>query len=363
MLPIMRPGIPLRPDPSAVARAALASLARGCAIAAGQRKDPDLGKALKAQWADDRAALLVARSAVTPHATTDSPGLASAFVRAVLESLGPASAGAQVLEMGLQLNFDGAAAISVPGFVAAAVDAGFVAEGAPIPVRALSVSSPVEVLRPRKLALLTTLTSEMLASSNIEAMLRDVLMRNVGLALDAALFDSNAASAIRPAGLRNGIAALTASVEADPLNAMVADIATLVGAVSTVGAGGPYAVITTPARAATMLMRAAHEPEQLRVFASSAIATGDVIVLAPAALVSATGADVSVEASREAVVHMSDAAAALVGKATPPPALADVATPQRSAFQSDSIALKLRLPVAWLLRDTRALAWTTVTKW
>ena len=45
----------------------------------------------------------------------------------------------------------------------------------------------------------------------------------------------------------------------------------------------------------------------------------------------------------------------------PPPALADVATPQRSVFQTDSVSLKMKLPLAWLLRDTRALAWTTVT--
>jgi hypothetical protein len=354
--------VPLRPDPSAIAKAALASLARGCAIAAGQRRDPELGRALRAEWQDDRAAVLVARSATTPHSLSDT-ALAPTFVRAVVESLAPASAGAQVLGMGLQLAFDGAASITVPSFIASASNASFVGEGTAIPVRALSVNSPAEVLRPRKLALLTTLTSEMTESSNAEALIVDALTRSLGLALDAALFDNAASSSVRPSGLRAGIAALTASTAASNFDAMCEDIGALIAAVSSVGGTGPFILITSPARVVAISMRLFQPPQNVTLLASSALTAGDVIVLSPQGLVSATGAAVSVETSRETVVHMSDTAAALVGKATPPPALADIATPQRSVFQTDSVALKLKLPVAWLLRDTRALAWTTVTKW
>jgi hypothetical protein len=178
-----RSPIPLRPDPSAVAKAALASLAKGVAISAGGRLDQQLGQCLRGQWSDDRAALLVARSATTPHSLSDT-ALAPSFVRAVVEALGPASAGAQLLGQGLQLAFDSYASISVPGFVASAAQASFVAEGAPIPMRALSVSSPATVLSPRKLVAMTSLTSEMLASSNAEALVTDVLSRAIGLALD-----------------------------------------------------------------------------------------------------------------------------------------------------------------------------------
>jgi hypothetical protein len=345
------------------ARAALASLARGCAIAAGMRRDPDLGRALRALWRDDKAAQLVSRAAVGPHSLGDT-ALAPTFVKAIIESLGPVSAGAQVLQSGLQLSFNGAASITVPSFISSASNASFVAEGTPIPVRALSVSSPAEVLRPRKLALLTTLTSEMMESSNAEALVTDCLTRSIGLALDSVLFDSTASSSVRPAGLRSGIAALTASTAAANFDAMVEDIGALVAAVSSVAGTGPFILITSPARVVALTMRLFQPPQNVTLLASSAIAAGDVIVIAPAALVSATGADVSVEASREAAVHMDTTPAALVGKTAPPPALADVATPQRSVFQTDSIALKLRLPVAWLLRDSRGLAWlSNVTKW
>ena len=51
---------------------------------------------------------------------------------------GPASAGAQLLEQGLVLSFEGHGMISAPGLVAEYGNAGFVAEGQPIPVRQLA---------------------------------------------------------------------------------------------------------------------------------------------------------------------------------------------------------------------------------
>ena len=51
---------------------------------------------------------------------------------------GPASAGAQLLQQGLVLSFEGHGAISAPGLVAEYGNAGFVGEGQPIPVRQLA---------------------------------------------------------------------------------------------------------------------------------------------------------------------------------------------------------------------------------
>jgi len=33
--------------------------------------------------------------------------------------------------------------------------------------------------------------------------------------------------------------------------------------------------------------------------------------------------------------------------------------PERSLYQTESIAIKCRWPVSWALRDSRAVAWTT----
>jgi hypothetical protein len=57
------------------------------------------------------------------------------------------------------------------------------------------------------MAVITSLSGEMLRGSNSEAIVRQVLLDNVGPALDAAMFsDTAAVTEERPAGLLNGIA-------------------------------------------------------------------------------------------------------------------------------------------------------------
>src|SRR5262252_5041492 len=89
-------------------------------------------------WPNDKVVGQLTRAVSTPALTTTSgwaAELAHTVVRDALAALGPASAGAQLLQRSLVLSFGGAGTISAPGFVGAAANAGFVAEGAPIPVR------------------------------------------------------------------------------------------------------------------------------------------------------------------------------------------------------------------------------------
>jgi hypothetical protein len=67
----------------------------------------------------------------------------------------------------------------------------------------------------------------MVEASNAEALVENELTRSTALALDSALFDNNVATTTRPAGLRAGINALSASTGPDPMNAMLTDIDTL----------------------------------------------------------------------------------------------------------------------------------------
>ena len=106
----------------------------------------------------------------------------------------------------MELTFNGAAAISIPSLTLPLVD--FVAQGTPIP--AIEGTSAAINLEPYKMAVITSLSGEMLRGSNSEPIVRQVLLVNVGPALDAAMFsDTAAVTEERPAGLLNGIAALT----------------------------------------------------------------------------------------------------------------------------------------------------------
>jgi hypothetical protein len=67
----------------------------------------------------------------------------------------------------------------------------------------------------------------------------------------------------------------------------------------------------------------------------------------------------ALSASKETLLHMSDSPAN-IGVAGSPNV---VAAPSQSMFQSDLMALKIRLAASWALRDPRGLAWLTTTAW
>ena len=295
-------------------------------------------------WPSD----LVLRAATAPAMTTVT-GWAAELVQTMvadgLRALGPASAGAQVLEQGLVLSFEGHGTISAPGLVVEYGNAGFVGEGKPIPVRQLTTTA--STLLPHKLAAIGVLTREMVESSNAEALIADALMRAAGRMLDEVLFDANPQTVDRPAGLRNGVAASTPSANTDPFGAFFEDVATLINSLAPVAGNGPYALVAAPGRAAAMQLRFISEESNVKVYGSNAV-INDLLAIAPGALVAALAPEPEVETSKAATLVMDTA-----------PGAAGTMGPERSLFQTDSLALKMRWPVSWALRDPRGFAWLT----
>lgn len=302
-------------------------------------------------WPSDRVTTaIVERAAVVPASTTVTGWAAELVQRLVVDtlaSLGPVSAAAQLMRAGTVLMFDGRGLISIPGFIATANDAAWVAEGAPIPVQQFAVTPGT--LNPHKIASIAVLTAEMIASSNAERMIGDTLIRAAGLALDAVMFDANPATPERPAGLRSGIATATPNPNADPYEAMIGDISGLVAASGAVGGPGPYAVVVNPGRMVSLGMRFIGLADNVRMFGTPTVGN-DIVVVALNALASIISANPDIETSKAASLHMDDAPAAI-----------GTASPARSLFQTDSVAIKVRWPASWTIRDPRAVAWTTPT--
>ncbi len=182
-----------------------------------------------------------------------------------------------------------------------------------------------------------------------------MLKRSAAAALDVALFGSSAATTAAPAGLRNGVTALTASAASDPLEAFYEDIVTLVNAVSAVGGNGPFLMIVSPGRKAGMMMRFLLQAGNIGVLGSTAVGN-DLLCIAPYALVAALSPQAEIESARAGELHMSDTPLPIVNSGVS-------AAPAKSLFQTDSIALKMRWPVTWALRDARAIAWLTPSAW
>jgi hypothetical protein len=354
-------GIPLRPDyPAAthMRRAeALRALTRSCvAIGAavfGDNVSPE--RLARSRYPGDTTTRdlleLVAKGAVAPSDT--SAVVKTTVMRDVVAALSGACAAASLINLAMRLDFDRASKILVPGFVASGSGASFVAENAAIPSRRLGLSNP-SAIEPHKISAIVALTREMIEASNAEVLVQDALTRSISLALDDALFGVAAASAAQPAGLRFGIAGLTASTGgSDSQDAFLADLGAVVDAIEPVAGNAPVIFVAKPSRALKMLVHFMRDVERAVVLASSGATIDDAfIAIVPATVAAAGGGVPEISATRVASLHVDDAAGPIDGSA-----------PVRSLFQTDAVALKLRLPISWTLRDPRGVAWLVPGKW
>jgi hypothetical protein len=340
------------PEPSSAARNnAVASLTRAVIATANGVLDRNVSASdfARAHWRDDRGAELVLRAASAP-ASTATAGWAQELAHVTLsflEMLKPQSAGADLLGRALQLRFDGYKSISLPTISQQA--AAFIGEGKSIPVAQFTTAAGVQLL-PHKLGLISVLTREMLESSNAEPIIRAVLAESAALGLDAALFSATAGTADAPPGLLNGIAPLTASTATAPLDAMSADLATLAGAVARV-AGPQIVFITAPEESVPIGF---WSPDFVYpVLASKALAKGTIVAIASNALVSGFDPVPEIQAARQPELVMDTAPGDPVtsGQGT------------ISLLQTDKVALKMRMPLAWALRAPNALAWMQSVSW
>jgi hypothetical protein len=263
----------------------------------------------------------------------------------IARALIPQSAGAQFLANGHGLGFDNAASIMVPALSGGA--AGWTGEGGAI--RVVNFLSNAPTMSPRKLAAITVLTQEMVSSSNAEELVRTALVDACASAIDGALFSSTAASAAQPAGLLVGATGVAASSSTDKLDAMGDDLGALAAAVAGYAGNGSIMYAAAPQRA---VRAALYTNSPYQVLMSSALAAGSVICAATNALASVVEPP-AIEAGFDASLHFDD---------TNP--LTPVSSPSKSMNQSDGVALKIRLPMTWCVRDALAVSYLTgTTKW
>lgn len=333
-------------------------------------------------YGDDEATKVVfdhVNKAATAPATTTANGWASQLVQTVnadfLEALTPASIYPGLAARGLRLNFGRNGAISIPSRSATPTIAGsFVGEGAPIPVRQGAFTS--QSLTPKKMAVISTFTREIAQHSvpAIEGLIRDAIREDTSVALDTVLLDAVAASSIRPAGIRNGVTVTTAATGGG-IAALTADAKALVGALisATNGNVREPVWIMNPAQALGISLTAnaggdfvfGGEMAQSRflgypVIQSPTVAAGMLILVDAADFVSVTGDEPVFDVSDQATLHMEDTAPAAIATTGTPNA---VAAPVRSLWQTDSIALRMILPMNWTLRRTGVVAWTQGVTW
>ena len=174
---------------------------------------------------------------------------------------------------------------------------------------------------------------------------------------DLKMFSADAATAVAPAGLLNGIAP-TAGAAGAGQTAVATDLKALTAAVATAGAGGSLVVIASPAQAMSLQVLGGGG-FTTPVIVAPTLAAGTAIVLDAAAFVSGFGADPKIEDRDSAVAHFEDTAPAAVSATGAPNT---VSAPLRSAFQGDFKVLRCTLDAAYTLRAP-AIAWTSSATW
>jgi hypothetical protein len=343
---VPRPAVSVYRAAAAFVRAGDKGTPEGAARALGFSRDP---------LCDD----LIRRSA-TSSADLTSTGwaheLAGVAIYDLIQSVTSLSAAADVITRALKLNMDHIAEMRVPGRTPVAAAAGmWVSEELPAPARQLSFSNTA-VLRPRKLSVAYAYTREMAESSNIEAVVRQTLSETVGLALDLQMFSATAGDASKPPGLLAGVSPLTPTAGGGS-NAIYGDLKNLFGALAAQGAGKNAVIVCAVPEAVTL--KATVGPKfDYDIIASTALAAGTVVVLEVASLVSGFSSVPEFRVSRTAIYHAEDTAPTDITGGTPSPAV-----PVRSAFQTDSVLLKMDLFAAWGLRATGHAQFITGATW
>src|SRR5580765_4906420 len=155
------------------------------------------------------------RAATAPATTSTAGWAAELAVTGQGEWFNAVMAGSifqPVSARGMSVTLGRYAQLSMPTRATTNTIAGsFVAEGAPIPVRQAAFV-PVTIGL-QKMAVITSYTREIAEHSTpqIEMILRQLIMDDTGVAVDTVFIDNVAVSAIRPAGIRNGVSAITAT--------------------------------------------------------------------------------------------------------------------------------------------------------
>jgi HK97 family phage major capsid protein len=340
---------------------------------------------LKEEYGDDeptRAVLNYISKAASAPADTVTSGWASQLVETSIQdffaALLPNSVYPALAAKGGKFSFGSAGIVSMPTRASTPTIAGsFVAQGAPIPVRQGAFSAIT--FTPKKMAVISLFTREIAEHSTpaIEGLIRQAIVEDTAVAIDTVLLDATAATTTRPAGLRAGVSATTATAGGG-IAGLIGDIRGLTSALIT-GTNGNLRSpvwIMNPADvlAASLLPATAGGGEfpfktelaggtlqGYPIIQSSNVAADMMFLVDAADFVSVTGDTPRFDVSDTATVHQEDTTPLQISTGAQGSGV--LATPVRSLWQTDCIGVRMLLDLNWGLRRTGVIAWTQTMTW
>ncbi|MBR1031911.1 MULTISPECIES: phage major capsid protein [Bradyrhizobium] len=239
----------------------------------------------------------------------------------------------------------------------------FVGEGQPIPVRQFALGGAT--LAPKKAAVISVMTAEMLAHSvpDLEKLIRFILASDVATAIDGVLLGNAAGTPVAPPGLLFGVSA-TPATAGGGLPAFAGDVRALAAAIELSGAmANPTLIMSTTSAmllGSQLLGWIDGGPLDLAIVASPTCPTKMLIMVDAANFASGEGDEPSMMASNESIVHMEDTTPLPIGTAGAP---AVVAAPTSSMFQVNCIATRLLQDCSWTMSRPARVAFINAVSW
>ncbi|WP_398473062.1 phage major capsid protein [Tardiphaga sp.] len=344
-----------------------------CLLAQVTQRDPI--SILEERYRDHEATNILVRAAVDPAKTTVT-GWAAELVEtetvAFMETLRDISFYPRLAAMGTNLQFGpGRGQIKIPARAATpSISGSFVAEGAPIPVRRFGLTSAT--LSPHKMGVISYFTKELAKYSNpqIEGLLRQEIRGDTADTIDTLLIDATAGSTTRPAGLLNGVSALTASSDGG-WAAIMQDIDTLAAPFDTAKAGRNLVLLMNKREARKLSfvpgpddkmgsMRQILTDSGITPISSLNVPAGRLIMIDAADFATAIQDQPEFDVSEQAVIHAEDTSPQQISSAGSPNV---VAAPVISMFQTASMALRMLMDVTWAMRRAGMVQWIDGADW
>jgi HK97 family phage major capsid protein len=318
---------------------------------------------------------IVSKAAVL-GATTTTAGWAAELVEtataAFMEALMPMSVYPSLAAAGQKMTFGpNAGQIKIPSRASTpSISGSFVGEAAPIPVRKLGLTS--KTLVPHKMGVISVFSREIAKYSNpnIESIIRQAILEDTAITIDTLLLDAVAGSAIRPAGLTNGVATLTPTAGGG-YAAVLGDLAKLLAPFNAANRStGNLRLLMNPAQDLNLALMPGPTGvpfgwsdafmTRFSPIVSTTIPVGDVFMIDVSDFITATGDTPEFDLSEEAVLHMEDTTPLQIGTTGSPTV---VAAPTQSMFQTAQIAIRMLLDITWNTRRSGAIAWIDNVTW
>jgi len=225
---------------------------------------------------------------------------------------------------------------------------------------------------------ISTYTREMAEHStpSIESVIRQGMNEDTAEAIDQALIDNVAADTIRPAGLLNGLTTLTPAATGTQFEKIVADINTLMAPIAAARGGQSLTLLMNiaqknkvswaiaPNGTFAFTTVEAGNVRDLTIVASTTVPAARVIMVDAAEFASVTGDAPNFNVSDVATIHEEDTTPLpIVGGTAQPPVIGSIAAPVRSLYQTDSIGIRMTLPMNWTMRRTSMVTFMDAVTW